>query len=154
MTNPYEQFGHNFVTRKSACKPRVVQSEKNAPMVLHGAAKEIAEQTAQLRRYRQAWRTEIQTLLDGPHGNGIHNLTSVLRNLTPDSAPVLLRALETMQWFKSADRHTRSLVLGIISEAIIRMREREGLPPFDDSLLDEPPTVFEICRSKLDIQPR
>jgi hypothetical protein len=38
----------------------------------------------------------------------------------------------------------------MIGWAIARLRIRNGYPPFDDSLPDELPTVFEVIRAELD----
>jgi hypothetical protein len=37
----------------------------------------------------------------------------------------------------------------MIDDAITRLREQNGLPPFDDAIFDEEPTVFQICKAKL-----
>jgi hypothetical protein len=151
MTNPYEQYGDSFFaqTARRARKSHIAQSEKEAPMVLRGAEKAVAEDSEQMRRYQRFRRGEIQALLDGPHGQGAQRLMKILKQLTPQSAEALFRVLEHVNWFRDADDDTRFLVLGLIDEAICRMRVRDGRSPIDDSLPGEPPTVFEICRSHL-----
>jgi hypothetical protein len=146
--NPYEQ--NSFFTRiiQRARKSHIAQSEKEAPMVLRGAQKAIAEDSEQLRLYKRQWRAEYQALLDGLHGQGLRNLMKVLKDLTPHSASELFRVLDETG-FAHADPYTRFLVLALIDEGICRMRVRNGMPPIDDSLPDEEPTVFEICRSVL-----
>jgi hypothetical protein len=50
-----------------------------------------------------------------------------------------------------ADDDTRFAVLDLISMHLTNLRERNDLPPFDDSVpfSDDPPTVFEIIKKKL-----
>jgi hypothetical protein len=144
--NPYEAYGAGFA-RKS--RVRVVQSEKDAPLVLRGAAKEIAETTTQLRRYEQHKANNRRVLLAGRHGRDVQALLTLLKSLTPESAPALLRLLERFTWFQDADDDERAGILSMIDDAIVRMRERNGLSPIDDSLPGEEPTVFEICRENL-----
>lgn len=130
-------------------KPRVVASDKDAPLVLRGAAKEMAETSAQLRRYQQLQAQERQQLLDGAHGEQVKALLTLLRSLTPDAAQGLLQLLERFHWFRDASDDERLVILRLIDNAISRMRVRAGLPPMDDSLPGEDPTVYEICRSNL-----
>jgi hypothetical protein len=136
------------VTRQTRSKPRVVTSDAQAPMVLRGAEKEIAETDAQLRRYERARKQEQEGLLDGPHAEGARALVTLLKALSPDQAPALIQLLEDFNWFRNATDHDRLIVLGMIDDAIIRMRIRAGLPPIDDSI-GEDPTMFELCRSEL-----
>jgi hypothetical protein len=150
MTNPFEQYGDSFfmLGARRTRKSHIAQSEKEAPMVLRGAEKAIAEDSEQMRRYKRIWRAEYQALLDGPHGQNLRALMKVLKDLTLESAPELFRTLEETG-FAYADSYTRFLVLALIDEGICRMRVRNGLSPIDDSLLGEELTVFEICRSNL-----
>ena len=53
-----------------------------------------------------------------------------------------------MPWY-GADSDTRFQVLRLIDMALVQLRERHGLPPFNDALPDEPPTVFQIIREEL-----
>jgi hypothetical protein len=154
MRDPYLQFGDNFYTPRRR-KSHIAQSEKDAPMVKRGVEKELEENEAQLRRARLIWRREIQAILDGPRGQNIQKLMTMLEKLAAHSADHLFGILdlfgilEEMNWFRGTSEHTRFLILGLIDDAIIRMRIREGLPPIDDSLPNEEPTAFEICRSNL-----
>ena len=149
--DPYKQYGDSFFTRtlRRAHKSYIAQSEKEAPKVLRGAEKAIAEDSEQLRRYRRAWKTEVDQLLQGPHASSLYHLMQILKNLTPESASSLFEGLDQVNWFRDTDAYFRFIAIGLIDEAICRMRVREGLSPIDDSLPGEPPTVFEICRAVL-----
>jgi hypothetical protein len=146
--NPFTQFGDSFLPRRGRTT-RVVQRESQAPQVLRGAEKEIAENNALLRRYLRHKMTELKMLLDGECGSEVRELRSLLRELTPASGPRLLQFLEDHGWFQNLDRGARYAILDLIDAAIIRTRIRNGLPPMDDSLPGEPPTIFELCRSGL-----
>lgn len=137
------------VTRRKPSRLRVVTSEAQAPLVVRGVEKQIADNNTQMRRYQQARAQEQQGLLEGAHAEGAHALVTLLKALSPSSAPALLQLLEDFDWFKSASDHDRLTILGMIDDAIIRVRIREGLSPIDDSLPGEDPTVFEICREGL-----
>ena len=124
---------------------RVVRSEKEAPMVLRGAEKQIAEDNAQFRRYRRAKAADYRRALEGPTGDLIKRLHDVLKQMDAD---VLLELIATVDW-QSIDQEVRYTVLSMIDDAIVRLREQHGLAPFDNSIFDEDPTVFEICKAKL-----
>jgi len=149
-SNPYERFGASFLPPPPA-RPRshIAQSEKDAPMVPRGAAKALQEDAAQLRRYRAFWKQEMKRVLAGPHGDEVWTVMHTLEKLSPQSVDPLLKAMDDVDWFRNANDHTRFVLLGLIDDAIIRMRIRYALAPFDDSLPGEEPTVFEICRTEL-----
>lgn len=149
MTNPFLQYGDSFFTpRQIRRRSHVVQSEKEAPKVLRGAEKAMAEDSEQLRRFNRFHRADVATLQANKPAE-IHQLIAILRCLSPQSSPDLLDFMEGHGWFSHFDAHARAIILRMIDDAIVRMRLREGLAPIDDSLPGEPPTVFEICRSKL-----
>jgi hypothetical protein len=153
--NPYEaykEFAASILPRRrKQLQPRVVKSEREAPMVLRGAEKAVAENDAQFRRYKRLQAAEREKLLAGPHGKDVSALILALKYLTPDSAPNLFRVLEYFAWFEAADADAKQQILSLIDEAICRMRVQNGLPPIDDSLPGEEPTVFEICRANLGV---
>ena len=131
-------------------RPRVVQSEKQAPMVLRGAEKQIAEDNAQFRRYRRAKAAEYRAALAGPNGELVKELHDALKKLTIDQTEILLNAVELYDW-SDVSLGSRYTIISMIDDAIVRLREQNGLAPFDDSIFDEDPTVFEICRAKLGV---
>ena len=68
--------------------------------------------------------------------------------MTMESPNALVEYVRADSWH-SADADTRFLVLHLISAAIVQLRERNGLPPFDDPLFGQPPNVFLILRELL-----
>lgn len=137
------------VSRRSGV--RVVQSEKQAPMVLRGAEKQIAEDNAQFRRYNRAKAAEYRAALAGPNGALIEGLHKALKKLNIEQPDPLLKLTTAIDWL-SINQETRYVALSMIDDAIVRLREQNGLAPFDDALPGEDPTVFQICKTKLGVQ--
>jgi hypothetical protein len=70
----------------------------------------------------------------------------ILHALTLKSAPLLLAYVPSIDWL-AVDCATRLSVLHETHPAIIRLRERHGLGPFDDGPPDERENVFRTIRS-------
>jgi len=136
-----------FQQKQKKARLRVVRNESEAPLVLRGAAKELAEDNAQLRRYQQFLMQELQALLS--NDEEARELAGFLRHLTYDALPSLLAFMAERDWFAWASLEQRVLILHFINNTICRLRVREGLAPIDDSLPGEDPSVFEICRQHL-----
>lgn len=156
--NAFEQLAHNQMGAASKARDRaadrrmsklVVKSEADAPMVASPADKKMFEQAQQMKRYRAAVRQRRDDLLAGPYGANIRALEKLLNDLSGSSPIALVKYVQRAAWLRNAGDDTRHHVLSLVAEAIIRFRVRNGLSPFDDSLLDEPPTSFEQIRSIL-----
>lgn len=135
-------------SRKRREQPRVVRSEQQAPKVLRGAEKAVAEDNAQLRRYRRGKAAEYKAALEGPFGDLAKKAHDILKRITIDDAGVLLTWIDEVEWDKLHPDFSY-ILLGMVDDTIERMRVQSGLPPFDDSLPGEEPTVFEICRARI-----
>jgi hypothetical protein len=108
----------------------------------------IKERT-DLHRAWRAWRRErVEELMAGPHGAAARALRQFLAGMKIGDAEMLLAAVESGPW-RDADADIRFEVLRLVGHAIMRVRERGGLAPFDDALPGEPPTAFEIIREIL-----
>jgi hypothetical protein len=106
---------------------------------------ELEDRTRQLKRW-QVWRQErLDRALAGRHGKALAKLIARLRTDISDAD-----LIEQAQSWRHADVGTRFLVLHLIDQAIIRRRERDGLPPFDDTLPGKPPSAFLIIRNMLE----
>jgi len=110
--------------------------------------KEEKAETEQLSLYK-AWKREIRKELQVKHGKQLEVLIKMLKNMTLDSADELIEFVRRADWLIHADEHSRMTVLSYIDDAIIKVRIRHGLSPFDDSLWDEPDTAFQIIRRLL-----
>jgi hypothetical protein len=110
------------------------------------------EERVILQRAWRAWRHErVEELCSGPlYGRAARDLREMLRNMKIGDADALVAAVKAGPW-READADTRHEILCLIDHAIIALRERNDLPPFDDPLpfADEPLTVFQIIREHL-----
>jgi hypothetical protein len=107
---------------------------------------ELADSSHLLRAWRQWHREELEQALTGPHRALLEPLVALLPKLTTP-AP-LLTFLQAQDWNR-VDADTRCVVLHEIQTAIIRIRERQGLEPFNDPLPGEQENVFRIIRALL-----
>jgi len=158
--NPFEQLAEQQMVAATKAKHRanekraakreakVVMSDADAPMKLSELEQQQADQSKQFRLYRQHKRAERMVVFERRAAEW-SALSKVLRALTIDNAETLLDFVDNSAWLHEADHHTRQVVLGVISNELIRVRRENGYSPMDDSLPGEPPTVFEIIRQKL-----
>lgn len=132
----------------SPVKARQRAAEKRA-VILTPEEKKQREQQILHRRWKAWHREKAAALLEGPHGKDIRGLQSFIDMMTLSSSAALLKLVGQSTWLRNADAETRAGVLSIIGHGIMKLRERNGLPPFDDALMDEPPTVFQEIRGIL-----
>jgi hypothetical protein len=107
------------------------------------AEKAIAERQKTLSWWRQGRRKQIETLLNGPHGEEARELVGFLKGLELGQARQVIAHAET---WRHADADTRYLVLSMISAAITSARTRAGLIEFDDPLPGRPDNLFLLIR--------
>jgi hypothetical protein len=158
--NPFEAFASGQMVsatkakwraydKRQASKVKIYRSATDAPLVLTGLEKKQADVSSQLRRWRR-WRRAIwKGHMRGPHRAQWLELSSLLRHLSFDNSGMLLDYLAAARWLLDADAATKQAALSMISAAIVRLRTRNGYPPFDDALPGEPPTAYEIAREIL-----
>jgi cell fate (sporulation/competence/biofilm development) regulator YlbF (YheA/YmcA/DUF963 family) len=145
----YTSYWESPPTRKRKLVPKIVNSEKQAPMVLHGAEKETAEAKSLFTRYQRYQAHEYKLALQGEHGDKLRELREVLKKLTLDDGDPLLDLMSRYRWLLGYDLGLRRMVLQMIDDAICRLRVQHGLAFIDDALPGEEPTVFQICRTEL-----
>jgi hypothetical protein len=103
-----------------------------------------------LFRKWQKWHKEkVQALLDGPYGKDVQGIKLFLDTMTLSSSGALVRLVNASAWMRKAPADVRHEVLAMIDASIIRLREKNGMPPFDDALPHEPPTAFQEIREVL-----
>jgi hypothetical protein len=95
--------------------------------------------------YRAQRKQELAAALIGPDGEKIKALIAQLDKLTLNTIPELAAFVRANGW-PSAAANTLFLVRRMASESIVRLRERNGLPPFDDPLPGEPATPEQQLR--------
>lgn len=103
-----------------------------------------------LFRKWQKWHKEkVQVLLDGPYSKDIKGLVTFIETMTLSSSGALVSFIENAAWLRTAPADVRQGVLTLVDHGIIKLRERNGMEPFDDALMDEPPTAFQQIREIL-----
>lgn len=143
--NAFLDFADKKMTRahKRRLEKLVVQSEKEAPMVLSPMERDQRDSSIQFRKYEK-WRREkrdaVFAVVDG--------LQQLIGALTPAQAQGVLEFFRARDW-SQFDAGTRHDILSVIDDAITKMRVQHGMPPMDDSLPGQPPRVFEVVRKIL-----
>jgi hypothetical protein len=115
-------------------------------MKLTAAEKEQRDQSAQFARYKKAKRAEVIELLSSEHGPQFRALISFLQRLTLDSGLDDILANLRTGWIERLDDRQRLVVLGTIATRIAKVRELQGMAPFDDPLPGDPPNLFLQAR--------
>ena len=153
-SNPFTAYGADKGRRE---KP-VRVTGKEQPMVLKGLDKKQDEDAKQAKRYRAAQRAELQGMIDGPRGQDVLRLQSLLRSYINDVGreDEVIVFLDDVHWFDDHGSAFRMRILSMIGNAILRARIRDGRPPFDDPipLLDSeerpaPEGLFQTAKERL-----
>jgi hypothetical protein len=117
-------------------------------MIVDGANKELRDRERLLRQYRGWFREQVKAARQGPYGERLERLRRFLHTMTIDDGDRLIELVDDDHW-RDADADTRFLILRMVDNAIVLLREKRGLPPFDDALEGEPPTAFQIIKQCL-----
>jgi hypothetical protein len=117
-------------------------------MKRNGQQQKLFDDARLLRSWQKWHREEREIALTGPHGAMIERLVFILDSLTLDSAPLLVAYIRGVDW-ATVHYPTRLTVLHEVNVAITRLRERNGMAPFDDAMPGDPPNVFETIRTIL-----
>lgn len=125
-------------------KSHVVTSESEAPMKPTAMEQQQRDKSELLSQFRRAKKAEHQAMLDSEHGAAYARMMAIVKRL-PGSAVELVDNLQK-GWVGALSAQQKFVVLSMIDARIIRVREMDGRPPFDDPLPDEPDNLFLICR--------
>jgi hypothetical protein len=110
--------------------------------------KKLADDARLLRAWKKFHREELAAALTGSHGPMIERLMFILKELSLNSAPLLLAYIRGVDW-STVDADTRFICLHEINVAITRMRERNSMDPFDDPLRGQPESVSRLIKAHL-----
>jgi hypothetical protein len=142
VVNPFQQFGQSVVSsaraKRKAAKPEVVPKT--------ALEKKEADQERLFDLWLVQFNKQKKGLLEGPYAGSAAALCSVLENLTLEDGDMLI---EVARGWQGADRKTRELVLHLISIAMMELRCRHDLPPFDDPIFGQDDNAFLIIRKLL-----
>ena len=103
------------------------------------------------RLFRHWQNKRLEQLLAGHHSEAARDLVHFLENMQPADEPALIQKIGRGAW-RQADGDARFAALHLIDIAIARVREQQGLPPFDDPLPwldDDPEPIFRIIKEML-----
>lgn len=94
------------------------------------------------------YRSRLDRLLSGPHAGRTRRLLTFLQDMTLTDGRALIAHLNVEGW-PDVDREARADALSLIGVRITHLRERAGLPPFDDPLPGARDNVFLTVRKLL-----
>ena len=123
-------------------RPRKAQLRAAERRSAKRAANKDDDRQAARRRRWHAQRVEAFLA----RGTEARALVAFLATITMTEATALI---EMVKPWRQADADTRFLVLGLVDTAIVGLRERNRMPPFDDPLPGNPPSAFQIIRTLL-----
>jgi hypothetical protein len=140
--NPFTAFGETYAPTQ---KPR-----RQGVSAREATRREKAlQERDRLSLAHQRWRKEaFNALLKGPHGAAAQTLIDFLEHMEVSDAPELIAHVSAGPW-RGVDADARFLILVLVDAAIIHLRERAGLVPFDDPLRDEESNTFLTIRKLL-----
>jgi muconolactone delta-isomerase len=147
--NPFEQLAAEQTSNPVKAKQRAAEKRRAKSAQ---AEKELEDEGKLLVLYRRYKRQQVQSLLNGPRGPQVSALAAIMRTMTLESAPGLIRYARGSAWVTELSTDEKHILLGMIGRAITKVREKAGLPPFDDGLPGEPPKAFERIKTILGVR--
>ena len=140
MNDPFEDFANEHQSRHS--KRRESKAAERARQ------KELRERDYLFNEWRKWHAKRKQELLTGPYAEAATKLADFLEHMDIGDANVLVELVESQCW-RMCDDDTRFLVTDLISHAIVYLRERADMEPFDDPIDGETNaflTIRELLR--------
>jgi hypothetical protein len=98
-----------------------------------------------LRAWKQWHREQLNTALDGQHGDLVARLMELLRGLTLTDGKKLVAFIDARDWSR-VDPNTRLICLHEVNETITQLRLKAGMIPFDDALPGQPENIFRCIK--------
>jgi hypothetical protein len=135
MSNPFEAWSEKNKPAHEKRRERIAQKRNEA---LEARQKEKAELA---KLYKIAAKEERAKVLEGAYAERFIQLFKVLDNLGMGGGRALLDFLRAQRWHETPPE-VRFQVLQYVDRAAIAVRERAGLPPFDDPLPWDPGRPF------------
>jgi hypothetical protein len=112
------------------------------------AEKALAERDSLFSLWKLWKRERLDALLSGSHGAAVSELVAFLQTMTLEDATLngganLIKRVRINNW-ERADADIRFEILALVDAAIIAVRERAKLTPFDDPLGDSPDAFLTL----------
>jgi hypothetical protein len=140
----FAAYAERFAKPRKPHAPKVVTSDADAPMKPTAMEQAQRDKGELLAGFKRAKKAEHQALLASEHGAAYGRMMAIVKRL-PDSAVELVENLRK-GWVLALSAQQKFVVLSMIDARIIRVREMDGRPPFDDPLPGQPDNLFIICR--------
>lgn len=149
MDNPFtalasEQIANPVKSRMKAVETRRARSAQ--------AERDLADEARLLKLYKRERKKQLQALLDGPFGDDVRRLMAYMRTMSLDSAPSLVGLVKRAIWVKALSEDHKYILLRLVSHGIAKVREKNGLAPFDDGVFGEPPKAFETIKQVIGVR--
>lgn len=125
------------------------QETHNAPMIGTPQEREERDKQRQWAIYEKTLSLRKAELLAGPSGHHFALLIKFLNQMTLDDAGTLIEGVKNSIWLSDADQTDKNDALWLIDTYIIRLRVKNGMSPFSDPLMEDPPNAFLIIRKTL-----
>lgn len=103
------------------------------------------------RRYRAIKKAEFERLCADPQwGERLRKFAATLNQFGIDDADQMIAYVRReAAWLCQAPDDIRFAAMQAIDHRIVRIRQRQGLAPFDDPLPGEPAGLFQQCKREL-----
>jgi hypothetical protein len=138
-TDPFAEFAEQAIVAPRKARLRAAELKKQ---------KALQERNKLFGLWKKWHRNQVELLLAGGYKDAAQELIGFLETFTLTDGLELIELVRCGPW-RHADDDTRFQVLRLVDRAIAHLREARALPPFDDALPGEPPTVFQIIREVL-----
>jgi len=148
--NHFIKYGESIISAPQRARERA-NEKRAATRAQRTQEKALQERHELFALWKKHHREQSDGLLAGPHGAAAQELMDFMQGMTLGDGEELLDRVRAGPW-RVADEDTRFIVLSLIDSGLVRLREKNGLPPFDDSIpwLGEELTVFEIIRAEFE----
>lgn len=147
--NFFEAMAEAQIPSPIKAKHRAAEKRAEAKLRKPSAfEKKQQEQAKQLKIYRE-WRRTLRKSIVAEHGSDFAALVRMIRNSHPDKEAAIHDHVVRSEWLLSADLDTRLATLSYIDSAFAAGRIRDGRPPIDDPVFDEPLSPFLKIRKLL-----
>ena len=139
-------FADRSINRPTKARMRAVEKRRMHRAQEEAVRKALAERDMLMRLWKR-WRKEILTeALETKYGTALQKLVDFLKQLKFKEDVKLLPFIKSGPWLQ-APKDIKFLVLTLISAQLVKLREQQELPPFDDPLPYQPLSPFLLIRN-------
>lgn len=138
-SDPFADFGEALAPTKKRAKVGKHEAKRRE--------KALQERDCLSQAHRRRRKEAVDALLAGPHGAVAQALIDFLEQMVLSDGRGLIELVQSGPWH-GADEDTRFLILVLVDAAVVQLRERTDLNPFDDPL-DEKSNAFLLIRKLL-----